>query len=503
MALLNIASLLAVTEPQGLWQWLIRLFNSFIPNYGLCIIIFTICLRLLLVPIDFFQRKITLDNKKKTKLMEPYMEKIQKAYAGDKLAMQQKTRELQKKFKYSTFGACLPAIVSMVIFITMFSGMRSLADYAIYRSYEMPKAHYLVAAGYDLSGDAEFTDLDNGEITVPDGGELFERVSARYEEFFTSDENMDSDGNPVLAKPFELDGDVFDLLNRENPVDKKARLLRSEKDIYSLRDAVSVAASGAEGPAYKPKGVSVSESGEVSYPELGEVSYTDRIVYDALLKSLGQDAAYTEYSGNHSTGFLWIKNIWLPDAAWTLVNCTSPQVVKPVPAAADFSRLIPTGCNSQFTAFKTMFDQNGKEEYGIVMRKAIDSDMNSGVNGYYVLAVLIVLLSILSTKLNAAGNPMPVPQPGADGAAAGAGAGSMKMMMWLMPIMMAFFAITNNAVFSLYMVTSSTMAVISTLACGFAIKLWEKKRENAPTGKGGGSGGNKTVRPKYTRYEKK
>ncbi|MDR1093734.1 MAG: YidC/Oxa1 family membrane protein insertase [Clostridiales bacterium] len=624
MALLNIAAsvanVLAVAEPKGLWEWLIRGFGSFIPSYGLCIIVFTACLRILLLPVDFFQRKIAIDNKKKTELMQPYMDKIQRAYAGDRLAMQSKQRELQKKFKYSAFGACLPAIVSMVIFLTMFTGMRNLANYAIVNSYEQPKFDYLVAATgskyksdedlllfsdekffeaasaryaglfnengelfyqdentdtvsvtkpfeldaehfgwlnkesgrdglliynrpngiYEFKGLAEaviiaaavsetdppypFTNADGEPLMIGDepkeiskrefivydalirdlrqteAEEFFEKVSARYDGLFNENGELsgeDENNNIVsITAPVKLDAEHFGWLNQEGGRDGRLADIGSKGiyDFEGLEKAVIKAAATSEADTPYTFTTTAGESKEISRREF--------IVYDAIVKDLGRDAAYEEYKDNQRTGFLWIKNVWLPDAAYTLVDCRSFQIVKPVPATADFSRLIPTGCSGYGASFKDYKTNFNMSEYTLIMGKAIgDPDLNAGVNGYYILVVLVVALSVLSTKLNAAGNPMPTPQPGQDGAPGGAG--MSKMMLWMMPIMMALFALTSNAIFSLYMVTNSAMALLSTAVCGWAIKRYGRKKEAAGGNLKGGNGGTGAARPKYTRYEKK
>ena len=666
----NAAETAQIQPPSGLWEWLIRdVFGKMFgeKNYGWCIIVFTIFLRLLLLPIDFFQRKITLDNKKKSELMQPYMENIQKKYAGDRMAMQAKTRELQKKFRYNTFGACLPAIVSMVIFITMFNGMRNISNFKIYQSFEQPQNAYLAAAtGREWKPGDEWAKND------PDCGadsDYIAEMSALYDALFPNGEFIytDENNNEVKSQkpihfyvPDDPDKAILQsvcdnlaLLNSKERNAKREEELKTVRNndygfnYYDLQAAMKAAAGGVtddrfykaekSGAAYSfeyeltnldkisftytPAGPDeeavfngkdkdgrnyvcrLYESGEVRIDRIeeeslvniltnawaydggadvytiyrnkyliyntvfdikkddnGEAVYekdnkgktvTDKdgnpvpvlvprqvftgatlsqkeyIVYTALSVDLGRDAAHGEFKEHQRTGFLWIKNVWRPDAAWTLnQNCSGGYTVKPIPDGAQFIAPLPKnaggcgGCNCG--RYNTQLGKkigDGKEivsEYNLILGKAIYSDeankvfnedLNKGVNGYYILVVLIIALSILSTKFNAAGNP--APPPAADGMPNQQN--TMKMMMWMMPVMLAFFALTSTAIFSIYMVTNSAMALASTFLCGYFIKLYEKKKEagsGAPKGgKGkGGKGGKGPAAPprqKYQRYEKK
>lgn len=56
-------------------------------------------------------------NQKITERLKPTMEKIQKQYGDNKQAFSQKQMELNRKEGYSYFSACLPMIVTLVVFI--------------------------------------------------------------------------------------------------------------------------------------------------------------------------------------------------------------------------------------------------------------------------------------------------------------------------------------------------------------------------------------------------
>ena len=64
------------------------------------------------------------------------MEKLQKQYANDKQMYNQKVMELQKAHGISMFGACIPMIVSLVIFMVVFSAFSTYSQYANLQSYK-------------------------------------------------------------------------------------------------------------------------------------------------------------------------------------------------------------------------------------------------------------------------------------------------------------------------------------------------------------------------------
>ncbi len=99
------------------------------------IILFTLILKTIVLPLDIYSKYKT---KKQSLLMEqmrPQMEKLQKQYANDKTMYSQKVSELYKKNGYSMLGACLPAIVSLVIFMIIFTQFSAYSQYANLSTY--------------------------------------------------------------------------------------------------------------------------------------------------------------------------------------------------------------------------------------------------------------------------------------------------------------------------------------------------------------------------------
>lgn len=98
---------------------------TMIGAFGVTVIMFTIFLKVLVSPLDLWQRIVTRNNAKKMEKMRPQLEKLQKQCGSNQQLLMQKQRQLYKENKYSMFGACLPMIVTMAVFFIVFGGFNS------------------------------------------------------------------------------------------------------------------------------------------------------------------------------------------------------------------------------------------------------------------------------------------------------------------------------------------------------------------------------------------
>ncbi len=93
-------------------------------NYGWSIVVFTVLIKVVLMPLDIKNRK----GMRKMAQIQPELNKLQKKYANDKQKLQQKQQELMRKERYSPMSGCLPMLVQMPILFAMFGAMRALAN---------------------------------------------------------------------------------------------------------------------------------------------------------------------------------------------------------------------------------------------------------------------------------------------------------------------------------------------------------------------------------------
>jgi len=107
----------------GIFESILNGIYNLIGNYGWSVIIFTLLVRLVLLPLDFKSRK---GMRAMTKV-QPKVQALQEKYKNDQEKLNQKTMELYKKEKVSPMAGCLPLILQMVVLFVMFGAMRNIA----------------------------------------------------------------------------------------------------------------------------------------------------------------------------------------------------------------------------------------------------------------------------------------------------------------------------------------------------------------------------------------
>lgn len=100
----------------NIFGYVLNFIYNFVGNYGVSIILFTILLRLVLLPINIKQQKTM---KKSLKLQEK-MREIQDKYSNDSVRLSQEIQNLYKEEKLSPFSGCLSSILQLIIIISMF-----------------------------------------------------------------------------------------------------------------------------------------------------------------------------------------------------------------------------------------------------------------------------------------------------------------------------------------------------------------------------------------------
>ncbi len=111
-----------IAQPLGV---LLRLIYDLIGNYGISIIVFTIIVKLILVPLTIKQTK----SMKGMQEIQPELKKIQEKYKNDQETMNNKMMELYKKHNVNPFGGCLPLLIQFPIIIGLFTVLRSPLNY--------------------------------------------------------------------------------------------------------------------------------------------------------------------------------------------------------------------------------------------------------------------------------------------------------------------------------------------------------------------------------------
>lgn len=109
----------------NIFGYLLEFLYNLINNYGLAIILFTIIIKLLLLPLSIKQQRTM---KKSAKLQEK-MKTIQFKYKNDPEKMNKEVMELYKNEKMSPFSGCLTAIIQFLLLLSIFYLVRSPLTY--------------------------------------------------------------------------------------------------------------------------------------------------------------------------------------------------------------------------------------------------------------------------------------------------------------------------------------------------------------------------------------
>lgn len=173
-----------------------------VASFGWTVVLFTVVLRLILSPLDIWQKVIARKNNKAMERMKPQLEVLQARYADDKQRLQQEQMALYKKEKYSTMGMCLPTIVTFVVFFVVFAGFRQMVGYQFAKDYKECVKTYnaSIAEQIEQNKDKEFI-VDNGDgkydiddvAKIEAGAEFYAKAKknaqhAVYEVYYSEDQ---------------------------------------------------------------------------------------------------------------------------------------------------------------------------------------------------------------------------------------------------------------------------------------------------------------------------
>ena len=89
--------------------------HSFIPNYGVVIIVFSLIIKVVLYPLT----KQSMHSMKKMQLLQPKMAEIKEKFKDDPQKMNKETMKLYSTYGVNPAGGCLPLLLQMPIFIAL------------------------------------------------------------------------------------------------------------------------------------------------------------------------------------------------------------------------------------------------------------------------------------------------------------------------------------------------------------------------------------------------
>lgn len=165
-----------------------------------------------------------------------------------------------------------------------------------------------------------------------------------------------------------------------------------------------------------------------------------------------RQAAKESYKKNRSSSvvFPWVKNLWVVDSPFK-------------PAIPSYAELKTT-----LKISDQQLSQKKYDELTADLKEYKQTGFGKG-NGLFILVALSIITMLLSTVIMNKTQKTQMELSSVDGAN-GQAATQQKIMTWIMPIMFGVFAFIYSAGFSIYMVTSSILSTLFTLAINFCVE---------------------------------
>lgn len=108
----------------GIFQNVLEWIFGWVGNYGWSVVVFTVLVRLVLLPLDIKSKK----SMRAMSNIQPKVQALQKKYANDREKLNLKLNELYRKEHVSPMAGCLPMLISLPILWWMFGAMRNMAN---------------------------------------------------------------------------------------------------------------------------------------------------------------------------------------------------------------------------------------------------------------------------------------------------------------------------------------------------------------------------------------
>ena len=405
---------------------LISLLIGGIGIVGVGIIVFSLILKCIVLPFDVYQRISMRKQNIKMKENQERMAKLQKQYANNKELYNQKVMELYKESGINVFSSCLPMILSMIIFFVAIGAFNSYSQYSNAENYNiMVNAYNEKILDYTPELTAETVTSDGTTITV-DSNDCYV--------YYTLDhaENYDANNFAYVANASNM-----------------------KKQYFVHTDRVYAAFS-----------TEINQIIENSKDENGVATKTQENACVEYLENAAQDSVVKAYNAKVSknTGFLWIKNIWATDAAY------KHPVLEYTEFSASFARekFDVNGEKKTFDDVNTLTDVYKETTYNLVTENL--TTQKSQANGYFILILLSIGTILLQQWVSMRGQKEQMQFSSVDGQ----GASQQKVTMITMTVMFAIFSFMYSSAFSIYMITSNLLSLVSTLVIN---KIVDKKME--------------------------
>lgn len=117
--------------------WIIEQIYNLVSNYGLAIILFTVIIKLILLPLNVKSQKAM----KKQQKIQPVIAELQQKYANDQEKLQKEMMKIYKENNISMTGGCLPLLIQMPILVGLYRVIQRPITYLLgvaIKDFELP-----------------------------------------------------------------------------------------------------------------------------------------------------------------------------------------------------------------------------------------------------------------------------------------------------------------------------------------------------------------------------
>ena len=140
----------------SMFGYLLAFLYQLINNYGLAIILFTVIIKIVLLPLSIKQQRTM---KKSVELQEK-MKIIQFKYKNNPEKLNQETMELYKNENMSPFSGCFSAIAQIILLFAVFYLVRSPLTYMKKVDAEVINKYTKISKEYELSTNSAYPEIE-------------------------------------------------------------------------------------------------------------------------------------------------------------------------------------------------------------------------------------------------------------------------------------------------------------------------------------------------------
>ncbi|MBP3620065.1 MAG: membrane protein insertase YidC [Clostridia bacterium] len=403
-------ALVTLSQPKGFWPSILNAFKGGVGSYVVAVILIAIIVRILFSAVDIVNKKVNMKNSAINEKMRPELEAVQKKYGNDQRVLQQKQSEIYRKYQFSMMGSCLPMLIAMVlqftVFLTLWNSLQAVSNFNIVDKYENMKNVYANVIALNDNEQLAISYEDGDTLTLEfDENELGEKTMSLI---LT---------NEATSKNQAINGIKVEDLSNETVLD-----LLDKYVIEHYDDAVA-------NSVYKPK------------------------AYSQQILELAQEAA-KEYYKETQESFLWIKNIYKSESP------TSPLFTK----SEIMDYLTKYYKAEDFTDIAKLEEE--KMFDCVIGNNTALKEIKDQKNGFYILTIIAVLSSFLSTWLS---NKL---MKGKNSKTNANGQPQSKMMYIMMPLVFGLFTFMYTSLFAIYIIVGQLVMIALTPLTSWVVKKW-------------------------------